>query len=216
MIAFPARVAQLRAMAIDYDVRRREIAKVTIDLIASEGLAAATIRRIAGEAGSSTTQITHYFDDKHELLVYAFQILSAEGEQRFEEVQKNECTDIVGALLTMVPWCPANTRRWKAYLAFWDEAARNVELASLMSQSTRNGTALLRQLLQMKTDANANLEKAGEVLSALVQGLSLQMLVDRQGWPLAKVRTALEEGFEVALLATRAHEGHRKTGSSAR
>ena len=101
-------------MVIDHEERRREIAKVTIDLIASEGLAAATIRRIAGEAGSSTTPITHYFDDKHELLVYAFRVLSSEGEQRFEEAQESDPSDVIGALLTMVPWCPANVRRWKA------------------------------------------------------------------------------------------------------
>lgn len=201
-------------MAIDHHERRKEIARVTIDLIASEGLAAATIRRIAGEAGSSTTQITHYFDDKHELLVCAFQLLSAEGERRFQEARKDDPSDIVCALLTMVPWCPANIRRWKAYLAFWDEAARNVELATLMSQSSRVGTELLHQLLQERTEASADLEKAGEVLSALVQGLSLQMLVDHQGWPLAKIRAALEDGFEVALLATgMAHKRIRRTSS---
>lgn len=190
-------------MAMDQDERRRDIARITIDLIAREGLAAATIRRIAGEAGSSTTAITHYFDDKQELLVCAFQILAAEGERCFEEVLERDSSDVTGALLTMVPWCPANVRRWKAYLAFWDEAARNAELASLLARSTSVGTGLLHQLLEPRIAAGADLEKAGELLSALVQGLSLQMLVDRQRWTVPKIRAALEEAFEVALLKAR-------------
>lgn len=187
-------------MTIDHDERRREIARVTVDLIASEGLAAATIRRIAAESGSSTTPITHYFDDKHELLVYAFQLLSTEGEQRFAEARERDASDVIGALLTMVPWCPANIRRWKAYLAFWDEAARNADLAMLMARSTNTGTELLRRLLESGAKAGADLDKASELLSALVQGLSMQMLVDGGHWPLAKIREGLEEGFALALL----------------
>lgn len=202
-IAFPAIMAQLHPMAMDQEERRRDIARITIDLIAREGLAAATIRRIAGEAGSSTTAITHYFDDKQELLVCAFQILSAEGERRFEEMRERDSSDVTGALLTMVPWCPANVRRWKAYLAFWDEAARNAELASLLARSTSVGTELLQQLLEPRIAAGADLQKAGELLSALVQGLALQMLVDRQQWTVPKIHAALEEAFEVALLKAR-------------
>src|ERR1700757_2521645 len=112
-------------MAIDQDKRRYDIAWITIDLIAREGLEAATIRRIAAEAGSSTTAIKHYFVDKQELLIWTFQVLAAEGEQQFNEALRRDPSDAIGALLTMVPWCAANIRRWKAYLAFWDEAARN-------------------------------------------------------------------------------------------
>lgn len=193
-------------MTIDHEKRRRDIAKITIDLIAREGLAAATIRRIATEAASSTTQITHSFDDKHELLVRAFEVLSAEGERRFEEVLRHDPSDVIGALLTMVPWCPANVRRWKAYLAFWDEAARNAELASLMAQSTSAGTDLLHRLLATKVAEPTDLEAAGELLSALIQGLALKILVERHSWSEKKIRATLEEGFELALLKARSRE----------
>lgn len=186
-------------MTVDHDQRRREIARVAIDLVASEGLAAATIRRIAADAGASTTLITQCFDDKYELLVYTFDLLSRDGERQFEDVLEADPGDTMGALLTMVPWCPANVRRWKAYLAFWDGAARNPDLARLMRHSTQGGMALLHRLLQMHCARPADLTRAAELLAALVQGLALQMLVDGANWPIAKIRATLADSFSLAL-----------------
>ncbi|MGE4303319.1 MAG: TetR/AcrR family transcriptional regulator, partial [Novosphingobium sp.] len=67
-------------MRVDPDKRRKDIAQVTIDLVAREGLAAATFRRIAAEGGWSTASITNYFVDKQDLLVWTFQVLSVEGK----------------------------------------------------------------------------------------------------------------------------------------
>jgi AcrR family transcriptional regulator len=190
-------------MALDHDKRRRDIAWITIDLIAREGLEAATIRRIAAEAGFSTTAITHYFVDKQELLVWTFQNLSAEGEQQFKDALRYDSTDLIGALLTMVPWCPTNIRRWKAYLAFWDEAARNPELAVLLAESTNAGTKFLQQLIKPKVAAQASLEKAGQLLNAIIQGRALQMLVDRQNWNENRIRAALEEALNLVVSTAR-------------
>lgn len=157
-------------MAIDHDQRRAHIASITIDLVASEGIEAATIRRIAAEAGFSTTAVTHYFADKRELLVWAFQVLSHEGEQRFEQAVAIDPSDSIGALLTMVPWCPINIRRWKAYLAFWDQAARDHELASLLAGSTRIGLTHLRQILRSRAGERADVENASRLLNAIHSG----------------------------------------------
>ena len=186
-------------MAIDQDRRRRDIAAITIDLIAREGLEAATIRRIAAEGGFSTTAITQYFVDKQELLVWAFQVLSSEGEQRFHEALRHDPSDVMGALLTMLPWCQANVRRWKAYLAFWDEAARNPELASLIAQSTNVGTDFLQQLLRSRARSQGDVAGAGQLLNAVIQGLAMQILVDRDNWGERKIRDTLEEAFAFAL-----------------
>jgi hypothetical protein len=151
--------------------------------------------------------------DKQELLIWTFQILSAEGDQRFREALQNDPADEIGALLTMVPWCPANIRRWKAYLAFWDEAARNTELAALLAQSTNEGTGFLQQLLAARAAPPAGLVKASALLNAIIQGRALQMLVDPRSWPEPTIRAALREAFDVALLtatlsADGAHRNH--------
>jgi AcrR family transcriptional regulator len=186
-------------MAIDSDTRRQDIAAVTIDLIAREGLAAATIRRIAAEAGASTTAITHYFDDKEELFVWTFQVLSAEGDRRFEDAFRSDPADAIGALLTMVPWCPVNVRRWKAYLAFWDGAARNADLAGLLTRSTRAGSDQLRRLIAGRAAPGADPDRSCRLLSAIIQGLALQMLVDQANWNETRIRAALQEALDLCL-----------------
>ncbi|MDE8653177.1 TetR/AcrR family transcriptional regulator [Novosphingobium album (ex Liu et al. 2023)] len=187
-------------MAIDHEKRRHDIATLTIDMIAREGIEAATIRRIATEAGFSTTAITHYFADKQELLEWAFQILAHEGERRFEDARKEEPHDILAALMTLVPWCPVNIRRWKAYLSFWDQAARDPDLAAMLAQGTGVGFEFLRQLLRTRVRPSLDIEPAAEMLNAMIQGLALQMLVDPKTWNEAKVRTTLADAFELAIL----------------
>jgi AcrR family transcriptional regulator len=195
-------------MVIDHEQRRRDIAEMTIDLVARKGIGAATIRHIAAEGGFSTTAITHYFADKQELLVWAFEVLSEEGERRFEAQLAQDPHDMIGALLTMVPWCEANRRRWKGYLAFWDEAARNPYLANLVAKGTRTGLSHLERLLLAGEPRPRNVERSVKLLNALVQGLAMQMLVEPQGWPLESVRGALKEAVGVALaIADRLPEG---------
>jgi AcrR family transcriptional regulator len=185
-------------MTIDHERRRQDIARIAIDLIAREGLAAATIRRIAAEAGFSTAAVTNYFADKEELLLWTFQALSAEGAVRFKEEMDRAPDDAIAPLLTLVPWCPANVRRWKAYLAFWDEAARNPYLASQLTRSTREGFAFLKTLLQREGATPAAADQACQQLNAFIQGMSLQMLVDQQSWPIERVRGALGEALDLA------------------
>ncbi|WP_052223602.1 TetR/AcrR family transcriptional regulator [Novosphingobium malaysiense] len=180
-------------MRVDPDKRRKDIAQVTIDLVAREGLAAATFRRIAAEGGWSTASITNYFVDKQDLLVWTFQLLSEEGERRFEEAMAASAKDPVPALLTMVPWCPANVRRWKAYLAFWDAAVRDPELASLLANSTSVGMDLLDRLVRRSWPDASDTQPAVELLNATVQGIALQILVDQKQWSEVKIRNILLE-----------------------
>jgi TetR/AcrR family transcriptional regulator, transcriptional repressor of bet genes len=199
-VVFFTPMAQVWRMTIDHDRRRQDIAAITIDLVAREGIEAATIRRIAAEAGFSTTAITSYFADKQELLAWAFEVLASEGERRFEEALAGDPSDILGPLLTMVPWCPVNVRRWKAYLAFWDQGARDAELAALLAQSTDAGLSFVQTLLRRKSARHADPETAARLLNALIQGLALQMLVDPAQRDEATVRAMLARAFDLALI----------------
>ena len=180
-------------MSIDHEQRRADIARVTIDLVAREGLAAATIRHIAAEGGWSTASITNYFIDKQELLAWSFRLLSLEGERTFEAALDACPQDPLPALLTMIPWCPANVRRWKAYLSFWDGAVRDPELAALLAGSTRAGSELLMRLVRMTGVNEAESGKATDLLSAMIQGLALTILVDAESWDEARIRSLLAD-----------------------
>ena len=53
---------------VDWDARRDEILAATWRVIARDGIARATIRAIAREAGCSRGILAHYFDDKADIL----------------------------------------------------------------------------------------------------------------------------------------------------
>jgi AcrR family transcriptional regulator len=197
-------------MTIDHTQRRRFIAEVAIDLIAAEGLGAATIRRIATNARFSTAAITHYFADKQELTLWAFTQLSTYGVGRFEEAVAEAPADIIYPLLTMLAWCPQNVRRWKAYLAFWDSAARDAELATLIRQSTAAGLAQIEQLIARNAPDAPDIAKASRIISSYIQGMSLQLIVAQQQCAAEEVRRDLAEVVRLALQPP----GHHRTGNA--
>ena len=56
---------------VDHDERRRSLIEATWRVIAREGIASATTRGIAREAGCSSAVLAHYFADKAELMASA-------------------------------------------------------------------------------------------------------------------------------------------------
>jgi AcrR family transcriptional regulator len=186
-------------MTIDHEQRRRKIAQVCIDVIVREGLEAATIRRIAAEAGFSTTAVTHYFADKQELLLWTYRILAQEGVDQFEAVIAHNPQDIVETLLTMTAWAPDNLWRWKAYLAFWDQAARSPEFATEHDQSTTVGLSLIERLVRILDDGTIDVGKAIMMLNAVVQGISLQVIIGGGSWTKDRVRATLAEALDMVM-----------------
>lgn len=186
---------------VDHDERRRRIAEVAVDVIAREGLSAATVRRIADEAGFSTTAITHYFADKQELLNWTFEVLAAHGIEVFDTAEAQASDDIVGCLMTMTAHSPSTVRRWRAYLAFWDQAARDPVFAVQHRASTQAGLDCIARVVRLRLGDRADVARISRLLSAVVQGISLQVLVEQDEWTLEKVRSLLTEEVEMVLRA---------------
>ena len=186
-------------LAVDHDERRRRIAEVTVDVIAREGLEAATIRRIAAELGGPTKIITHYFADKQELLVWAYRSLAEQSQSYLTEVIARDPTDIVGALMAMTAVDESQTLLWRVYLAFWDRAARDPFFAEL--QRTQIDLALKRiaEIIRARNGEREDVESVSQRLNALVQGISLLALAEKERWSPERVRGTLADEVEVVL-----------------
>ncbi len=191
-------------LAVDHDERRRRIAEVTVEVIAREGLEAATIRRIAAELGGPTKIVTHYFADKQELLVWAYRSLAEQSERYLTEVIARDPTDIVGALMAMTALDESQALLWRVYIAFWDRAARDLFFAEL--QRTQIDLALKRiaEVIRARNGERADVESLSQRLNALVQGISLLALADKERWSPDRVRSTLADEVEVVLGKARA------------
>jgi AcrR family transcriptional regulator len=185
--------------AVDHDERRRRIAEVCVDVVGREGLEAATIRRIAAEVGYSTTIVTHYFADKQELLLWAYRALAQEAEGHFQQVIARDPADLVGALLAMTAADELGVRRWRAYVAFWDRASRDQAFAAEQLRRIEGALARIAEVVRARNGDRADVDRIARLLNALVQGISVQALVDRESWSFEQIRDALAHEVENVL-----------------
>ncbi len=186
-------------LAVDHDERRRRIAEVTVDVISREGLEAATIRRIAAELGGPTKIVTHYFADKQQLLVWAYRSLAEQSHRYLDEVVARDPTDIVSVLMAMTAVDESQTVLWRVYVAFWDRAARDPFFAEL--QRTQIDLALKRiaEIIRARNGERQDLESKSQRLNALVQGISLLALAERERWSPERTRRTLADEVDLLL-----------------
>jgi TetR/AcrR family transcriptional regulator, transcriptional repressor of bet genes len=177
--------------SIDHDERRRRIAEVAFDLIAREGLDAATIRRIAAQVGYSTTVITHYFADKQELLIWAYRTLVEQAHERFTSAAQRDPPDLIASLVAMIASDDASIRAWRVYIAFWERAARDPIFREQQRSNMSWSLEGIGTLIQALYPACSDVDRISRILSAVVQGISIQMLVDRESWSLSQIHAAL-------------------------
>jgi TetR/AcrR family transcriptional repressor of bet genes len=183
-------------MTVDHDKRRQKIAEVTAGVISREGLEAATIRRIASEFAGPTKIITYYFADKQELLRFTWQYLA---HQYFDSVMACGAGNLVDSLTAMAAGDDQGVLRWRVYAAFVDRATRDPDFAAIQRDHQEVALRLIAQLVLCVEPACKNVEKVSLLLNAMVQGISLQVLVDRERWSGGRVRSALSDFVEIVL-----------------
>ena len=183
----------------DQDERRRRIAEVTVDVIAREGLEAATIRRIAKELNGPTKIITHYFSDKHELLLWAYRSLAEQGQRHLNDVVARDPTDVVGALFAMTAAEEGDVLRWRVYVSFWDTAARDPVIAGLQRMHMNLAIEHIAKIVRARNGDRSDLKSISQRLNALVQGISVQALIDREQWSPERIRSTLADDVEIVL-----------------
>jgi AcrR family transcriptional regulator len=186
-------------LAVDHDERRRRIAEVTVAVIAREGLEAATIRRIAAELGGPTKIVTHYFADKQEMLVWAYRVIAERSQHYVREVVRRDPADIVGALMAMTAVDDFQTQLWRVYIAFWDRAARDPFFAELQREQIDLALKVIADILRARSGERADLESISQRLNALVQGISILALAEKDRWSVERTQRTIADEVELLL-----------------
>ena len=102
---------------VDHELRREEIVDAVWRLIARDGIASATTRSIAAEAGCSNGILSHYFADKSEVLNAAL----LRGYHRVEG-RVNECvarSSGLGALRELMILTTSITEEGRLGMLLW-------------------------------------------------------------------------------------------------
>ncbi|NUP83620.1 MAG: TetR family transcriptional regulator [Nonomuraea sp.] len=169
---------------VDHDERRAEVLSAARRVIVRDGIDAATTRAIAKEAGYSNGVLAHYFADKDEILLSALR----QSHQRIRARLTRKVGGVTGLaalrelLLDNLPLDAERTQESRLEVSFWSRSLASERLAEVQRAEAAELRAAVRELLgqaraagELRTDDN--LDDLAEHLLALVDGLSLHLLL---------------------------------------
>ncbi len=163
---------------VDHDERRRSLIEATWRVIAREGIANATTRGIAREAGCSSGVLAHYFADKADLMASAMLAAHAEVHARLDP----GLAGLPSVRQYMLECLPLDERR--RFLAvvevsFWGQAVGNRRLVDLYADEVESFRGKLRARLAQAHEQGGlrpevDVEAVVHELHVLNDGLSSQ------------------------------------------
>jgi AcrR family transcriptional regulator len=168
---------------VDHEERRAELCAAVWRLASREGLEAVTVRGVAEEAGWSTGAVVHYFSDKEDLLLSAFQTVADRVSRRLEKLEERTNEPLALARAWLVEGLPldsdrrAEVRVWFALLGL---ALTRPALARAQRLTYRAWRGRVAELLREAQDAgvvraDVDCPAAATALVALVDGLAIQV-----------------------------------------
>ena len=178
---------------VDIEQRRTELTDATARVIARSGLEAATMREIAAEAGWTTGALTHYFTDKHDLLLATFQAsLAARRSRRADRVARSAIDRLRASLEGALPLDDDRRRHWLVTLACCTQASGDEQLAAAQRDAYREFRDYVADLVRESgIAAGEDPVSAAERLIAIADGVAVQALFDPQSWPPQRQLAAL-------------------------
>lgn len=166
---------------VNHEDRRREVIEATWRIIAAGGLANATTREIAREAGYSNGVLAHYFTDKSEILSSTLVAAHRGVRSRTDEMIADH-TGLSALRILMLESLPLDEQRIleaQIEVSFWGQALGNPELIEIQNREVDGFRERLRRCLGEASRAGeirAEVDTEGIVdeLHVLMDGLSVQ------------------------------------------
>lgn len=186
-------------MTVNHDEQRARIAEVTAQVIAREGVDAATVRHIAAVVGCSTSIVTYYFANKQQLLISAYGSLRDELYSKFDAIVERDPSDLTGCLLCMTAADEVSFNRWRTYVALWGHAARDQSWAAKECEDLDFALARIEAVIRARNGDIASIKEVTRDLNAFIQGISVQVLMNPESWPRAKIKATIERMVDKLL-----------------
>ena len=171
---------------VDHEARRAELAAAVWRLASRDGLDSLTMRRVAAEAGWSTGALAHYFDDKEELLVFAFQTVADRVGRRIVKAAEHT-RDPLELVRTQLAEGLAIDSERRAEVRVWFAFLGLAETQPRLAKAGRDAYRLWRERVaktlaaaqrQGLVDEAVDPKRAAAALIALVDGIAIQATFD--------------------------------------
>jgi AcrR family transcriptional regulator len=181
---------------VDAEQRRRELVLAAAELIAADGIAALTHQRVAERLGASTTVVTHYFRSKRELVLHTYQTMASRSRDRVEKAISDSDDPLAASLHGLLPLDAETGVEWRVWLVYQGMSIGDAELTRIWA--SRSATAVQRIALLIAADGRCRVDPEPEAarLFALVQGISVQSLVNPADWSGGRLRAVIDRELE--------------------
>jgi AcrR family transcriptional regulator len=161
---------------VDREQRREELAAALWRLVVREGIEAASVRRVAAEAGWSTGSLRHYFATHSELLAFAMESVMERVTRRLERVPRTLPPRRIAelALHEVLPLDDERRAEMQVWLAFTTRALVDPELRALRDRAHDGLRSLCISAVQLLGGDETDAQR----LHALIDGLALHAVLD--------------------------------------
>jgi len=193
---------------VNHEDRRAGFVVASWNVIAEEGLSAATLRRVAAAAGVTTGALTHYFSDREALLVEALRTAHFAAGARMlgaAAAAQSDRAKLSTVLEEALPLDAARLREWRVWLAFWGEAVGNPRLRRENEERVAEWRDLLEALVAPLVEGAASSEAASAELLSLIDGLGVRLALAPRA-TLARERASARSIIEHAVTRLSRHE----------
>ncbi len=178
---------------VDAEERRAAITDAAARVIAHSGIEAATMREVAAEAGWTTGAITHYFANKHELLLATFQASLAHRRSQRLPPSASPAERLRATLEGALPVDESRRRHWLVTLACCVQASGEPSLGEAQRDAYREFRAHVADLAEAAALADSATKlTVAEQMIAGIDGVAVQALFDPESWPAARQIEAVD------------------------
>jgi AcrR family transcriptional regulator len=186
---------------VDHDARRAELAAAVWRVASRDGLGGVTMRGVAAEAGWSTGALGHYFADKEELLVFAFETVADRvGKRVLKAAERTR--DPLELVRTQLAEGLAIDAERRAEVRVWFAFLGLAETRPRLAKAGRDAYRLWRDRVvktlvtaqrQGLVDESIDPAREAAALIALVDGLAIQASFDGRAISAARQLEILDE-----------------------
>lgn len=164
---------------VNHDDRRRELIEACWTVLSDQGVEGLSLRKVATAAKCATGRITHYFENREELLLAAIEASLDDIDLRTNQVLKKNIPALEKMLLIVDEVLPLDTlrlREGRVWMAFWNFASTDPRLAKENDMRHRQWYVSLHPILA-EINSTLDVKLEAKIFVGLMNGLVVQTSV---------------------------------------
>lgn len=168
---------------VDHQARRDAVAEIAATLIAKFGIEGMKVRDVARLAQCSTSVVSHYFHNKHDLLLSAYRMRMTRTTSWVQRMI-DAGASLHDCLSAVLPLDQERADSWKIWLAFWGLATTDDDFLKEQRQRSREATDLFYRAIigSGVMEAGLDAQLIAKALLSSVSGIAAQAVYDPERW----------------------------------